>query len=107
MPHGHDFIWKPVLLWSFALSDALIAASYFLISFALWYFARRREDLPFKGLFDVFGIFIMVSGVGHLVAIWTIWQPSYWFDASVKIIAAAVSVATATMLWLTMPRALA
>lgn len=107
MPHGQDFIWKPILLWSFALSDALIAASYFSISFALWYFARRREDLPFKGLFDVFGIFIMASGMAHLVAIWTIWQPSYWFDASVKIIAAAVSAASATMLWLTMPRALA
>lgn len=107
MQYGQDFTWKPILLWSFALSDALIAASGFLISFALWYFARRRKDLPFKGLFYVFGIFIMASGVAHLVAIWTIWQPSYGFDISVKIIAATVSVATATMLWLTMPRALA
>lgn len=107
MPHGHCFLWKPTLLWGFVLSDALIAASYFLISFALWYFARKREDLPFKWLFIMFGVFVMACGATHLVAIWTIWQPNYWFDASVKVVAAAVSVFTAIMLWLSMPRALA
>lgn len=107
MPHGHCFLWKPTLLWGFVLSDALIAASYFSISFALWYFARKREDLPFKWLFIMFGVFVMACGATHLVAIWTIWQPNYWFDASVKGFTAAASVFTAIMFWLFMPRALA
>jgi|GEM_PF-837099 len=107
MPHGHCFLWKPTLLWGFVLSDALIATSYFSISFALWYFVRKREDLPFKWLFIMFGVFVMACGATHLVAIWTIWQPNYWFDASVKVFTAAVSVFTAIMFWLFMPRALA
>jgi len=106
MPHSHLFLWKPNLLWSFVLSDALIAASYFLISLALWYFARKREDLPFKRLFIIFGVFVMSCGMTHLVAIWTIWQPNFWFHASTKVIVAALSVLTVIMLFLSMPLAL-
>ena len=48
MPHGHCFLWNAPLLWSYVVSDSVIAASYYSIPVALWYFVRKRSDLPFR-----------------------------------------------------------
>jgi len=50
MPHGHCFLWTPLLIWAYVLSDASIALAYYSIPVALWWFARRRSDLPFSRL---------------------------------------------------------
>jgi PAS domain S-box-containing protein len=107
LPHGHCFLWTPALLWSYTLSDGLIALSYFSIPAALWYFTQRRRDVPFGGIFIMFSGFILACGTTHLIAIWNIWQPVYWFDASVKMATATISVATAVMLWPLLPKAIA
>ena len=106
MPHGHCFLWTPPLLWSYVLSDAMIGLAYYSIPVALWYFVRRRVDLPFTWMFVMFAAFIFACGTTHLMAIWNIWQPVYWLDASVKIVTATVSLATAVLLWPLMPKAL-
>ncbi|HEY1393951.1 MAG TPA: PAS domain S-box protein [Methylibium sp.] len=107
MPHGHCFLWTPTLLWAYVLSDSLIALAYYSIPVALWYFVRRRSDLPFGWVFIMFAVFIFACGTTHLMAIWNIWQPVYWLDAAIKAATATASVATATLLWPLMPRALA
>ena len=106
MPHGHCFLWTPPLLWTYVLSDALIGLAYYSIPVALWYFVRRRTDLPFTWIFVMFAVFIFACGTTHLMAIWNIWQPVYWLDAGIKMVTATVSLATAVLLWPLMPKAL-
>ncbi len=107
MPHGHCFLWTPGLLWTYVVSDSVIWLSYYSIPVALWYFVRRRADLPFTWVFVMFAVFIFACGTTHLMAIWNIWQPAYWLDAGIKFGTAAASVGTAIALWPLMPRALA
>lgn len=107
MPHGHCFLWTPTLLWGYVISDSVIAASYYSIPIALWYFVKKRRDLPFSWIFVMFGIFVMACGTTHVFAIWNIWEPNYWADAGVKALTAGASVVTAVLLWPLIPKALA
>jgi two-component sensor histidine kinase len=105
MPHGMCFLWLSELLWLHALSDALIALSYYSIPLALLYFVLRRQDLVFSAC--LFGIFILACGTTHVMAIWTLWYPDYWLDGAIKAVTAIASVLSAVVLWRTLPAALA
>lgn len=107
MPHGHCFLWTPSLLWSYVIADSIIAASYYSIPVALWYFAQKRRDVPFRWIFVMFGVFVMACGTTHIFAIWNIWLPNYWADAGMKVFTATASVVTAVLLWPLIPQALA
>ena len=103
MPHGHCYLWTPSLLWTYVVSDTVIAISYFSIPFALIYFLNKRRDIPFHWVVIMFATFILSCGVTHAVAIWTIWHPAYGLDASVKAFTALMSLITAVMLWPLIP----
>ena len=107
MPHGYCFLWSPSLLWVDVASDLITAASYLSIPFALWYFVRRRPDLPFRWVFVMFGAFVLACGSTHLFAIWNIWHADYWPEAAAKALTAGASIATAILLWPLIPKALA
>ncbi|WP_245350338.1 PAS domain-containing sensor histidine kinase [Bradyrhizobium sp. UFLA03-84] len=107
LPHGLCLLWEPALVWLHVVSDGLIAASYYSIPAALMYFASKRQDLPFPGVFGLFAAFIMACGTTHLLGAVTLWQPLYWVDGAVKGATALVSVPTAVALWYLLPRALA
>ena len=107
LPHGVCFTWLPSLLWLHVISDALIGLAYLLIPISLLYFVSRREDLPFNWVFLLFGLFIVSCGATHVVGIWTIWNPDYWFAGAIKAITAASSVLTAIVLFPLIPKALA
>ena len=94
-------------MWLHATADGLIALAYFSIPFALWVFVRQRIDLQFKPIFVMFGLFILLCGMTHVMGIWTIWRPDYWADAAIKAATAMVSLATAAVLWPLLPKALA
>lgn len=99
MPHGHCYLWKPELVWLHFWSDLLIGLSYVAISLMLLYLVRRaRGDIPFHGMFIAFGTFIVACGATHFMEVWTIWNPSYWLSAWVKVVTAVASVATALAL---------
>ncbi|MBI3375300.1 MAG: response regulator [Betaproteobacteria bacterium] len=105
-PHGYCFFWSPLLLWTYVVSDLTIAASYFSIPFALWYFVQKRPDVPFRWIFVLFGAFVLACGTTHLAGLWNIWHVDYWADAAVKALTASVSVVTAILLWPLIPKAL-
>jgi len=107
MPHGHCFLWTAPLLWTYVVSDFIIATSYFSIPFALWYFVQKRPDVPFRWIFLMFGAFVMACSTTHMFAIWNIWHADYWADAVLKALTAGVSLATAILLWPLIPNALA
>jgi diguanylate cyclase (GGDEF)-like protein/PAS domain S-box-containing protein len=106
IPHGFCLTWNPALLWTLVASDALIALSYFSIPFALWYFAKKRPDIPYRWLMVVFGVFIVACGITHIFDILNIWRPSYWVSAYAKVFTAIASFVTAVAVWRIMPAAL-
>ena len=107
MPHGFCFLWSPEIVWLHAISDAVIAISYYLIPIALVYFVRKRADLPFHWMFLMFGVFIFGCGTTHVMELWTLWHGTYRLAGVIKAVTAVASVATAILLVRMMPHALA
>jgi PAS domain S-box-containing protein len=95
------------LVWLHIISDSLIAIAYFSIPVVLFYFVQQRADVPFSRVFILFGAFIILCGLGHLVDIWTIWHPAYWVAGQIRALTALVSCYTALQLVELFPRFLA
>ncbi|MEH2221841.1 ATP-binding protein [Nostoc sp.] len=106
IPHGHCYLWQTGLVSLHIISDATIALAYYSIPFLLIYFISKRKDVPFNGVFLLFGAFIIACGTGHLMDIWTLWHPDYWIAGSLKAITAIISIYTAFALFYLMPQAL-
>ncbi|MEW6497466.1 MAG: PAS domain S-box protein, partial [Cyanobacteriota bacterium] len=107
IPHGHCYLWKTQLVWLHLLSDSLIALAYYSIPITLFYFVQKRKDLPFNWIFMLFAAFIVACGTTHLMAVWTLWHPTYWLSGLIKAGTAAVSLFTAAELVPLVPQALA
>jgi diguanylate cyclase (GGDEF)-like protein len=107
MPHGHCYFWRADILWLHVVSDAAIALAYYSIPFTLLYFVRQRRDIPFRGVFVMFAVFIFACGTNHVMDIWTTWNPQYALEGAFKAFTALVSVATAAAVVPIVPRALA
>ncbi|AFZ15289.1 multi-sensor signal transduction histidine kinase [Crinalium epipsammum PCC 9333] len=107
IPHGHCYLWKPGLVGLHIISDSLIALAYYSIPITLLYFVRKREDLPFNGIFLLFIAFIFACGTTHLMEVWTLWHPNYWIAGLLKAITAVISAYTAVKLIPLIPLALA
>ena len=107
LPHGHCYLWDPLMMRLNVISDGLIALAYLTIPVTLIYIARKRKDLPFNWMFACFGIFILACGATHALEIWTLWIPTYWLLVTTKTVTAAASVATAILLVKLIPQLLA
>ena len=105
-PHGYCLTWRPELIWTHVVSDALIGTAYFSIPVVLAVIAFRRPDVGFGWVFWCFALFITACGTTHFFSIWTLWQPDYGAEALIKAATAAASVATAVALWPLLPTAL-
>ena len=106
MPHGYCFMWRPGVLWLHVLSDLGIGLAYYCIPFAIFYFIRKRRDLPFPHIFWLFGAFILLCGTTHLLAVWVLWHANYFIEGYVKAATAIVSIATLIAIIIVLPRAL-
>lgn len=107
VPHGHCYLWQTPLVGLYVISDALIAIAYFSIPAMLIYFVRKRENIPFSNVFQMFGAFIILCGTGHLLDIWTLWFPAYWVAGVERALTALVSCYTALRLLELLPQFLA
>jgi len=105
-PHGHCFLWQPDLIALHTVSDFVTGLSYYLIPVAIFYFIRKRTDVPFPAMFLLFALFIISCGTTHLAAIWTIWYPDYWMEGWVKAATAFFSLVTAILLFPLLPKAM-
>ncbi|MEM6500941.1 MAG: ATP-binding protein [Cyanobacteria bacterium P01_C01_bin.89] len=107
MPHGNCYLWQTPLVQLHVVSDTLIAIAYFSIPVMLVYFAyQQRKMLPFS-LFAMFGGFILLCGIGHLLEIWTLWHPAYWLSGVEQALTALISCYTAASLFTLLPQFLA
>src|SRR4051794_30688061 len=77
MPHGACYLWNPAVLWLNVVSDAIIATCYYTIPVFLFLLARKRKEVTFHWVFVAFGAFILAGGTTHMLAVWTVWHPTY------------------------------
>lgn len=107
MPHGMCYLWQPGTLWLNVASDALIAAAYYTIPFALYYLVHeRRKEIPYPGIILMFAAFIILCGTTHPMEIWTVWHPEYRLAGAIKGVTGIVSVATTFALFKLIPQAM-
>jgi protein-histidine pros-kinase len=85
------------------VSDILIWLSYIAIPAVLVYFIRRRRDLPFPGIFWLFGAFIILCGTTHLIEVLMFYVPVYRVAGLVKLATGIVSACTVVALVRIMP----
>ncbi|MEK0191062.1 response regulator [Microcoleus anatoxicus PTRS1] len=104
MPHGHCYLWQTPLVWLHVTGDFLIGLAYFSIPLMLIYFVLKRRDVPFLGIFTLFGAFIILCGTGHFLDIWTLWHPAYWLSGLEKALTAMVSCYTAGQMVTLLPQ---
>jgi two-component system, LuxR family, sensor kinase FixL len=111
---GSDFVarsqcgrWTRELVTLHTLSDGVIWLSYTAIPIILIYFVRRRRDIPFPRIFVMFGAFIVLCGLTHLMDIVMFVSPVYRLAGIVKLATAGISLATAAALVPLVPLALA
>lgn len=106
MPHGGCLLWRADLVWMSVLADSLIALAYYSIPLAILYFVRKRRDLVFPWIFILFGMFIFACGTTHLISVWNTWHSNYAIEGIVKLITALISLTTAVLLWIKIPKVL-
>ncbi len=97
----------PALMMVMAVANGVIAVSYASIPVFLVAFAVRRKDLPFSWVVVLFGAFILACGATHLVHVVGIWRQVDWWQAGVDSACAAISLASAIVIWPLLPRLLA
>ncbi len=107
MPHGYCFLWTPSLLSTCVVSDLAIGLPHYPISVTLRVLAKRRQDLPFRRILVLSGVFLIACGTIHLIAALNIRQPIYGIDAAAKAATAAVSLAAAFLIWSMLPKVVA
>jgi PAS domain S-box-containing protein len=101
-----DSEWDSRLVVLHAVSDTVIGLAFYSIPLILLHFVRKRRDIPFRGVFLMFGAFIVACGTTHLLEVWSLWQPHYWWSGGAKAITALISLATAITLVRIAPLAL-
>lgn len=98
---------RPEVVALHIAADSVIALAYYSIPLALIVFVRRRRDLRFSSVFVMFAAFILACGTTHVLDVLAFWWPAYRLDGVIKAITAALSIGTAGMLWMLIPKALA
>ena len=99
--------WPDGVVWTLIAADAAIATSFIAFSIALLNFIRRGHDhRALLWLAGLFGAFILSFGLTHLMDICVLWWPDYGLQAFANALTAALSIATAILVWPLIPRVL-
>ncbi|MEG4418993.1 PAS domain S-box protein [Microcoleus sp. LAD1_D5] len=98
MSFNHNFIppdgcsqWQPQLMGLHAVSDVLIALTYYSIPAILTYFARKQRNVPLTKEFLLLGAWFFCGGTTHLMQVWMLVHPSYWLSSSIAAVTAMIS----------------
>lgn len=106
LPHSICLALSPGVMWLHAVSDAVIAISYYSIPLVLLVFARKRAEGQWRWVLTLFAAFVLACGTTHVLSVVTLWVPIYVEQGILKAITAAISLATALVLWPLLPVAL-
>jgi PAS domain S-box-containing protein len=84
--------WQLQLMGLHAVSDLLIALSYYSIpAMLIYYFARKQHDVPLSKGFILLGAWFFCGGTTHLMQVWMLVHPSYLLSSSIAAITAIIS----------------
>ena len=104
IPHGFCFMWRPELVWMHVLADLTIALAYFSIPITIMILvAKRKQTIPYIWVFRMFAAFIFLCGMTHIMELIGVWQPIYYLEGIIKVFTAAVSLATAILIYPLVP----
>lgn len=76
-----------------ASAEIVIALTFLLVPIALYFFIRRRRDVPFRGAMSLFGTFFAASALAFLVDVTAIWYPSRWLSGWLMLATALIALA--------------
>ena len=97
MPHGHCFLdrkqWVPI----YAVSNLLISASYISIFVALLKISNLKRIIAYKWPGIIYGLFILLCGIGHLLMVWNIYNGQYVIETIWHSLTAIISFIAAFM----------
>lgn len=99
--------WTDFHGWMYIISDLMIWSAYFAIPLAILYFIlKRKQSIPFLNVFWLFGAFILLCGLTHLIDAVIFWIPIYRVSALLRLVTAVISWATVISLLKIIPLAL-
>jgi PAS domain S-box-containing protein len=105
-PRWHCGNWTDFHGWLYIVSDLGVWSAYTAIPAVLIYFVWRKSSVPFKGIFWLFGAFILACGLTHLLDAAMFWWPAYRLLGLVEFLTAIISWSTVMALVPIVPRAL-
>ena len=86
--------WSDFHGWLYILSDLTIWLAYMAIPLILIRFVIIKKGVPLPGVFWLFGAFILLCGLTHLIDAMMFWLPAYRINALIRFLTGIVSVAT-------------
>lgn len=104
-PRWHCGNWSEFHGWLYIISDLAIWASYFAIPILLLRFVTKKSDIPLPSVFWLFGAFILLCGLTHLIDAVIFWFPMYRLSALTRFVTAIISIITVISLVKLLPAA--
>lgn len=86
--------WTDFHGWLYIVSDLTIWLAYMAIPLILIRFLIIKTGVPMSGVFWLFGAFILLCGITHLIDAIIFWWPAYRLSALIRFLTGVVSVAT-------------
>src|SRR5687768_14107868 len=99
--------WSDGLVQLHRAADVLLFLALFALPVLLFYFARRRRDLPYRHAFRLLGAAIVLASLTFLLDAFAFTAPLVRLDALLRALAAAAAWAALFALVPTLPKALA
>ena len=97
-PRWHCGIWSDFLGWLYISSELMIWCAYFIIPVILIWIVNKKPNFTYSPLFWMFGLFIVLCGITHLMDAIIFWWPAYRLSALLRFITAIVSMVTVFLL---------
>ncbi|MVM30063.1 two-component sensor histidine kinase [Spirosoma sp. HMF4905] len=91
--------WTDFHGWLYIISDLMIWLAYMVIPLVLIRYLFVKKGVPLPGVFWLFGAFILLCGLTHLIDVVIFWIPVYRISALVRFVTGVVSVATVVALF--------
>ncbi|GAB4033556.1 sensor histidine kinase [Spirosoma gilvum] len=91
--------WSDFHGWLYIGSDLMIWLAYMVIPMILVRYLFVKKGIPLPGVFWLFGAFILLCGLTHLLDVIIFWVPIYRISALVRFLTGLVSIATVLALF--------
>ncbi|MVM37588.1 two-component sensor histidine kinase [Spirosoma sp. HMF3257] len=91
--------WTDFHGWLYIASDLMIWLAYMVIPLVLIRYLFVKKGVPLPGVFWLFGAFILLCGLTHLIDVVIFWIPIYRISALIRFLTGIVSIATVVALF--------